>query len=161
MTAKWATAGEGFTPVTSFKIDPEQGRWLFPCCSARRQFVVRDQEGYGTVKNLDPLLDDVDTVLSVSNCIVNINMLYHLNCMCQETAFSPIIKLIIFILLYLLMIPVILFIVNGDDQLMDALIYIPIFVPIMVMSIISLAMDLYFYGKRISRLAEVLQQWNK
>ena len=81
--------------------------------------------------------------------------------MCQETAISPIIKLMIFILLYLLMIPVILFLVNGDDQLMDALIYIPIFVPIMAMSIISLAMDFYFYGKRISRLGEILQQWNK
>ena len=51
------------------QVDPGQGRWSWPCCPGpTKPYVVRERAGYGDLEpaTLDPLLDTVDQILSVS-----------------------------------------------------------------------------------------------
>ena len=51
------------------QVEPGQGRWSWPCCPGpTKPYVVRERAGYGDLEpaTLDPLLDTVDQILSVS-----------------------------------------------------------------------------------------------
>ena len=54
------------------QVEPGQGRWSWPCCPGpTKPYVVRERAGYGDLEpaSLDPLLDTVDQILSVSTSV--------------------------------------------------------------------------------------------
>ena len=59
--------GQGMKTLSTFEVDPEKGRWLFPCFSRTRNFVLRQKQSYGGIAaaQLDPLLDKVDKIITV------------------------------------------------------------------------------------------------
>ena len=63
---KWQFAGLGQVPFNHFEIDKNQGRCIGCGCGDVKPFVRREREGYGNITNLDPLLDEVDIILTVS-----------------------------------------------------------------------------------------------
>ena len=66
---KWDYEGLGMMVHNSFKIDKAKGKWSLPCCiTGTKKFVMRDLQSYGDVGNLDRVLDEVDSILSVIQC---------------------------------------------------------------------------------------------
>ena len=77
---KWDYEGLGMMVHNSFKIDKAKGKWSLPCCiTGTKKFVVRDLQSYGDVGNLDRVLDEVDSILSVIQCTFNSRKLKNQN----------------------------------------------------------------------------------
>ena len=77
--------GFGQTPFHHFKVDKNEGKCLGPGCGGEVAFVDRDRGAYGNIVNLDPLLDQVDAICSVSlsdcitNLLLNLTLTGHIN----------------------------------------------------------------------------------
>ena len=73
ISKKWYSVGQGMKTLSTFEVDPEKGRWLFPCFSRTRNFVLRQKQSYGGIAaaQLDPLLDKVDKIITVIHTIIH------------------------------------------------------------------------------------------
>jgi len=123
---------------SSFMLNIELGMWSFPCCSENQKYIIRDNDNYGKVANIDPLLDELDIILS-------------------ETALTPYAKVIILVLIILpVPVAIYLMVVNG----LIFLIALPIFYIFITWLLVGGCVNGRYASKRINRMGEALETWN-
>ena len=155
----WTYEGLGMRVQNYFKVDARKGKWSLPCCrTGTKRFVIRNPENYGNVKNLDTVLDEVDKILNVfwdyleKYICIDIFM--------QETSISPqILTAVVFIISVVCVSPV--FMMIFTEKIPVKYIQMPIIVPIVITIMFNGLLKCYFYWKRITRLGETLQRWNR